>query len=361
MGRGRHPSTRLRPEQYVNVQWIAGSSATAPGIGNASALLNQDLMVTGTDTARAARLIGHGEPLRVEEVRLAEPGPDEVRVDLEFGGVNPIDRYIAEGRVAPDGPLPRTLGGEAAGQAEGRAVLVAGERLGAARDGVWAQTAVVPRAAVVALPAGVETRVAAGVGIAGLTALNCVRELARVTAADRVLVLGASGGVGSMIVSLAHAAGAVVWGQTGSAEKADGITAQGADHVVVTGPEQLAASLGELAPTVAFDPLGGDFIAPVVESIEPRGRIVSLGTTAGAQVTFNLQTLYRNRVTLLGYGGMQLDRAERRSGLEATLRAVRDGDLRVAVDSVLPLAEVNEAFTRLADRRVRGKLLLDLT
>jgi NADPH:quinone reductase-like Zn-dependent oxidoreductase len=58
---------------------------------------------------------------------------------------------------------------------------------------------------------------------------------------------------------------------------------------------------------------------------------------------------------------MQLDRAERRSGLEATLRAVRDGDLRVAVDSVLPLAEVNEAFTRLADRRVRGKLLLDLT
>ncbi len=59
---------------------------------------------------RAARLHRHGEPLTVETVELADPADGEVRVALEFGGVNPIDRYIAEGRVAPDGPLPRTLG-----------------------------------------------------------------------------------------------------------------------------------------------------------------------------------------------------------------------------------------------------------
>ncbi|MEA2213752.1 MAG: NADPH:quinone reductase [Solirubrobacteraceae bacterium] len=345
----------------MNVQWIAGSPRPgAEEIGNTSALLNQALMASASDTVRAARLIRHGEALQVQEVTLPEPGPDEVRVDLEFGGVNPIDGYVAQGRVAPDGPLPRTLGGEGAGQAEGRAVLVAGERLGAARDGVWSQAAVVPRAAVVALPAGVETRAAAAVGIAGLTALNCVRELARVSAEDRVLVLGASGGVGSMIVSLVHAAGATVWGQTGSAEKAEGITAQGADRAIVTGPETLAAAIADLEPTVAFDPLGGEFVRPVVESLEPRGRIVSFGTSAGAEVSFNLQTVYRNMLTLYGYGGMQLNRAERRSGLEATLRAVRDGELRVLVDSVLPVAEVNEAFARLTDRRVRGKLVLDL-
>jgi NADPH2:quinone reductase len=318
-------------------------------------------MAPASDTVRAARLVAHGEPLRVEEVQLPDPGSDEIRVELEFGGVNPIDRYIAEGRVPTDGPVPRTLGGEAAGWADGQQVLVAGEALGSGRDGVWAEAAVVPRAAVVALPEGVRTRDAAAVGIAGLTALNCVRELARVTADDRVLVLGASGGVGSMIVSLAHSAGATVWGQTGSAAKVDGIAAHGADRVLVAGPDELAAALPDLAPTVAFDPLGDGFIAPVVEAVQPGGRIVSLGVSAGAEVTFNLQSLYRKMLTLYGYGGMQLKREERRRGLEATLAAVRNGDLHIAIDSVLPLDQVNEAFARLTDRGVQGNLVLDLS
>ncbi|MFZ0042474.1 MAG: hypothetical protein WAK93_14275, partial [Solirubrobacteraceae bacterium] len=59
-----------------------------------------------SDTVRAARLQEHGQPLVVQDVELAEPGDGEVRVELEFGGVNPIDRYIAEGRVNPDGALP---------------------------------------------------------------------------------------------------------------------------------------------------------------------------------------------------------------------------------------------------------------
>src|SRR5690242_19011817 len=101
---------------------------------------------------RAARLKGHGEPLDVEPVELPEPGPDEVVVELEFGGVNPIDRYGAEGRVAVDSPLPRTMGAEASGRLDGRPVLVADEGLGSRRDGVWAQAAVVPRAAVTDLP-----------------------------------------------------------------------------------------------------------------------------------------------------------------------------------------------------------------
>jgi NADPH2:quinone reductase len=208
----------------------------------------------------AARLHEHGKPLVVEAVKLPEPCPDEVLVELQFGGVNPIDRYIAEGRVAPDGPLPRTLGGEAAGTADGRPVLVAGEALGAARDGVWAQAAVVPSAALLPLPEGVQTREAAAMGIAGLTALNCVRSLAKVGAEDRVLVLGASGGVGSMIVSLCDSAGATVWGQTGSAEKVAHIEEHGADRVLVADADDLADQLNEFEPTVVLDPLGDGFV-----------------------------------------------------------------------------------------------------
>ncbi|MGH2929435.1 MAG: alcohol dehydrogenase catalytic domain-containing protein, partial [Solirubrobacteraceae bacterium] len=83
-------------------------------------------MSQGSDTSRAARLVEHGQPLRVQEVRLPEPAGGEVRVRLRYGGINPIDRYNAEGRVNASGPLPRTLGCEAAGELDGRPVLVAG-------------------------------------------------------------------------------------------------------------------------------------------------------------------------------------------------------------------------------------------
>lgn len=288
------------------------------------------------------------------------PGAGEVRVDLHYGGVNPIDRYNAAGQVNPDAVRPRTLGGEAAGEVDGRLVLVAGEGLGFVRDGVWAQAAVVPSEAVVDVPDGVAAEHAAAMGIAGLTALNCVRTLARVTAEDRVVVLGASGGVGSMIVSLTRSAGATVWGQTGSEAKAAAITAEGADRVLVGGPQDIAPALADLEPTVAFDVLGDAYTAALVEAMASRGRIVSLGVSAGSEVTFNMRLLYRKMLSLLGYGGTILTREDRRPGLQAALEAVRAGEMSVRIDSVLGLEDVNEAFQRLVDRSVQGKLLLDL-
>jgi NADPH2:quinone reductase len=316
--------------------------------------------MSASPKVRAARLVQHGQPLRIEPVQLPEPGDDEVLVTLQFGGVNPVDRYVAEGRVAPDGPLPRTLGGEAAGTASGRPVLVAGEGLGAVRDGVWAQAAVVPNGAVVELPAGVEPREAAAMGIAGLTAYNVVHELAQVTADDRVLVLGASGGVGTMIVSLATASGATVWGQIGSPAKAEVVERQGAERALVAGPDELAAALDDFEPTVVFDPLGGDFLGPVIDSLAVHGRLVSFGTSAGPEVTFNMQTLYRKGLSLLGYAGMLLGREQRRRGLEAALAALSEGQLRIVIDEVLALERVTEAFERIERRQVRGKLLLAL-
>ncbi|MEA2161590.1 MAG: NADPH:quinone reductase [Solirubrobacteraceae bacterium] len=312
-------------------------------------------------TVLAARLHEHGQPLVLERTDLAQPGNDEVRVELEYAGVNPVDSYVAAGRVAPDAPLPRTLGGEAAGTVDGRRVMVAGEGLGATRDGVWAQAAVVPSSAVIALPDGVETRAAAAMGVAGLTAWKVVRELAAVGPDDRVLVLGASGGVGSVIVSLAATAGATVWGQTGSPDKSALIERHGADHVVVSGPDDLEAALSELEPTVVFDPLGDGFTPASVQALSARGRLVSFGTSAGPEVRLNMQTVYRKMLAVLGYGGMTLSTEERRAGLEAALAALRDGDLRVAIDTVLPLEEVEEAFRRLEQRRVQGKLLLELS
>lgn len=309
---------------------------------------------------RAARLYRHGEPLRVEELELPEPGPDEVLVQMRFAGVNPIDRYIAAGSVAGDAPLPRTLGGEGAGSLDDRPVLVAGGGLGSQRDGLWAGAAVVPRSSVLPLPDGVEPREAAAMGVAGLTAWNTVHELARVGPEDRVLVLGASGGVGSMIIGLARAAGATVWAQSSSEEKREFIKSLGAQRVIVGAAGEIAGQLRELEPTVILDPLGGDFVAAGLEAMSPRGRYVSYGTSAGAELQMNMQVLYRKMISLLGYGGMQIGIEERRQGLGRALDALREGSLRVRIDDLLDLEQADEAFRRLAERRVQGKLLLKL-
>jgi NADPH:quinone reductase len=307
----------------------------------------------------AARLHAHGQPLHVEEVELPAPGKDEVRVELAFAGVNPIDRYIAQGRVAPDGPLPRTLGSEASGTVGGRPVLVNGEGLGVGRDGLWAQAAVVPRSTVVDVPDGVELRDAAAMGIAGLTAWNVV-AMAATGPDDRVLVLGASGGVGQIAVSLAASLGAEVCGQTGSEEKVDAVRDQGAHRVVVADAAGLADAVADFRPTVVVDPLGDGFTTAALQLLAPRGRHVLLGVSAGAEATVQLQALYRAGITVLGYTGMLLSDDERRTGLAQALQALADGRLRVTVDRALPLTQVDDAFGLLADRAVIGKVLLDL-
>jgi NADPH2:quinone reductase len=308
---------------------------------------------------KAARLHAHNAPLLVEDVELPPPGMDDVRVDLLFGGVNPVDSYVAQGKVAAEGPLPRILGGEASGHVDGKPVLVSGAGLGSARDGVWASAANVPRSAVVLLPDGSGLPEAAAMGVAGLTAWHTL-ELAEVQPGDRVLVLGASGGVGLTTVSLAASMGTTVWGQTGSASKADAIRRQGAHEVLVTDAAGLAQALGKWAPTVVVDGLGGAFTPVALSALAPRGRHVLFGTSAGSASTMELRTLYRRGLRILGYGGLMLSDEERRAGLRGALTALAEGRMRVPIDRTLPLESVNDAFSLLGDRALTGKVVLEL-
>jgi NADPH:quinone reductase len=308
----------------------------------------------------AARLVRHGEPLRVEEVELPDPGPGEVVVTLSYAGVNPVDRYGAEGRVAADGPVPRTLGAEGTGQVQDRPVVVHGYGLGTRRDGLWAGAAVVPEAALIDLPEGVDPVAAATMGVAGVTAWRVVTELGRVGADDRVLVLGASGGVGAIAVSVAHRLGAEVWGQTVKPANAEWIARRGADHVVVAGAGDLAAATAAFAPTVVVDPLGDGFTGAAIEAMAPHGRLVIFGTSADPTGDLPLQALYRKGLTVEGYGGLIEPDDVLAEAIGASLRALAGGRFEVPVDAVVPLAEVNEALSRLASHGTRGKLVLDL-
>ncbi len=307
----------------------------------------------------AVRLTEHGQPLQVQDIEIGEPGDQEVLVEVAYGGVNPVDMYAAEGRVAADAPVPRTLGTEGAGTVDGRPVMVHGYGVGTTRDGLWATAAIVPRGALVDVPAGVDLAAAAVMGVAGATAWRTVTEYAQVRADDTVLVLGARGGVGSLIVSLAHSLGATVAGQTGDASSHDWISERGADYVVVADAAGLADALADLRPTVVLDPLGGEFTGAAIEVLQPRGRLVLYGTSAGLTGQVPLRMLYRKGITVRGYAGLMASDEEIAAAARQALQAVAEGTLTVPIDAALPLRQVGECFERIRQRRVRGKLVLD--
>lgn len=307
----------------------------------------------------AARLVQHGQELRIEDVELPEPGDGDVLMDVAFAGVNPVDMYAAQGKVAADAPVPRTLGTEAAGTIGERRVIVRGHGIGTARDGVWATGAVVPQAAVIDVPEGVAMEAAAAMGVAGVTAWRTVTELARVTTDDTVLVLGASGGVGSIIVSVAHDIGATVIGQTGDEGNGGWIKDRGADQVIVADAGRLADALATLQPTVIFDGLGDGFTAAAIEALQPHGRLVLFGTSAGPESHVSLQSLYRKGLSILGYAGLLASDEEIATATRQALKALAAGRFSIPIDAAVPLRDVNEAFDRIARRSVRGKLVLD--
>jgi NADPH2:quinone reductase len=310
-------------------------------------------------SVRAARLVEVGKPLEVQQVELPAPADDEVLVELAYAGVNPVDGYNAAGRVNPDGPLPRTLGAEAVGHVNGMPVVVAGGGLGAIRDGVFAEAAVVPRTSVVEIPDGVALRDAAGVGIVGLTAFETI-EISEIGPADRVLVLAGSGSVGLAAISYAASKGAQVWGQTTNEAKAEAITEMGAAQAVVSDAAGLTAKVQAFEPTAVIDSLGGEFTPAALAALAVRGRLLIFGASSGPESKIQLLQLYRKQQRVLSYGGLLATVPERRAGIGGALAAMASGHLRIHIGAERSLDEVNEAFALIASREATGKVILKL-
>lgn len=301
---------------------------------------------------KAARLHEFRSPLRIDDVAEPEPGEGEVLVRLSHAGVNPIDVRMRDGGAGRV-DLPFVPGCDGVGETGAGPVVVYGAGLGLRRAGTYAERVAVPETAVVRLPEGVDPVQAAGIGLAGVTAWSLVGR--RVSAADRVLVLGASGGVGTLAVQLARSAGATVWAHTGTPSDAADL---GADRVVTSDADGLRDAVRELEPTVVLDGLGGPYTGAAVRAVANGGRIAVFGVSAGARGELDYATLYRKSVTLTGHASLALRAADVRDALVGCLELLAGGQVRVVIGDVLPLADVNEAHERLETRRATGKLVL---
>lgn len=310
---------------------------------------------------KAARIHAFGGTIQLDDVDAPVPAAGEVLVTLRAVAMNPLDLWVAEGSVAGGSQqLPFVLGTEGVGSVDGRRVVVNGGGLGTERDGLLRETASVPHDLLMDVPNGVDDAQAAAVSVAGITAKR-ILELAAPEPGAVVVVLGASGGVGSIAVQVAKQLGLRVVAVTGSPQKRAWVERLGAELVLASPDDDVPSSVtqayGQLADVV-LNPLGGDAVGDAVDMLVPGGRQILFGRSAGDQATFSSAGFYRKNVAILGYGGLADGPEVKREARSWLFEQIAQGRLTIPVEAEFPLAQAGEALETLRSRELRGKAIV---
>lgn len=313
---------------------------------------------------------GGTEQLSLNEIADPTPGPSDVLVRVRAAGVDrgtwhlmaglPYAIRMMFGFRRPKYPVPgRDVAGvvEAVG-AEVTAVAVGDEVIGTA-NGSFAELALVPEKRVAHKPASLSFEEAAVLPVSGLTALQAVRDAARVREGDRVLIIGASGGVGSYAVQIAAAAGAEVTG-VASGAKADLVRSLGASRVIDYTREEIDAD--GVRYDVIIDLAGMRRVRELRRSLAPRGTLVIAGGEGGDRW---LGGTHRQigAMALSPFVGQRLTSMlskESADDLTELGRMADEGALRPLLERTFSLDEAAEAIDHVADGRARGKVALVL-
>jgi NADPH2:quinone reductase len=312
---------------------------------------------------------GGAEVLKWERQELAPPARGEVRLRHSAIGVNFIDVYDRSGLYAR--PLPEVPGREAAGVvvALGRGVRTVriGQRVAyvQAASGAYCEQRNIAAARLVKLPAAISDEQGAALMLKGLTAEYLLRRTYPVRRGDYVLLHAAAGGVGSLLSQWAHALGARVMGIVGSEAKAAIARRQGCHRVFVAGRDDIVAAVrsytrGKMADVV-YDSVGKDTFMDSLDSLRPRGMLVSFGNASGPAPAIAPLELARRGSLFLTRPSL-FDYIAKHEELEAAARAlfalVRAGTVRVAIGQRYALKEAAQAHRDLETRRTVGASVL---
>ena len=309
----------------------------------------------GTGTAIVATDFGGPEVLAVVPVDVGEPGPGEVTVQVRAAGVNPIDYKFYSGVYGKDrAQLPLRLGREAAGVVtavgEGGAAQVGDEVIvyGAGAAGLYAGVVTVPAGSVVPKPAELGWETAAGLLLAGATAVHTLVATG-VAAGDTVLVHGAAGSVGQLVVQLAVRRGARVIG-TAAPGRHEQLRAWGAEPVTYgPGLADRVRALGTV--TAAVDTVGTDEAIDVsLELVADPTRIATIAGQGRAAGT---------AIQRLGGGpGSDPGTAIRAHAWEELVPLAAKGELDLVIARTFPLADAAAAHRFVLEGHAGGKVIL---
>ncbi|MGA2706968.1 MAG: quinone oxidoreductase [Steroidobacteraceae bacterium] len=320
--------------------------------------------------AHAIRIHETGGPevLKFETVEVGAPGPGQARVRHTFVAVNFIDIYFRTGRYPL--PLPNGLGSDAVGVIEevGTGVhdLKAGDRVGylLGPQGAYSDVRVMPADVLIPLPDDVSDRSASTLMMKGMTAQYLFRQVYPLQAGDTILYHAAAGGVGLIACQWARAMGVTMIGTVSSDEKAAIAKANGCTHTIVTTRENIAERVRELTGgkgvPVVYDSVGKDTLMASLDSLAPRGTLVSNGTTSGPVVIDTTLlavkgSLWLTRPAMMHYAA---PRSQMLAMAEEVFAMVRAGKIVSEPRQFFPLADASEAHRALESRKTMGATVL---
>jgi alcohol dehydrogenase len=334
---------------------------------------------------KAAVIRGHGGPgsIRVEnDYPDPKPAAGEVVIRVKATTLNYHDIFTRRGMPGIKVPMPCIMGLDFAGEIVdvganveggwriGQRVMVDpvdrvnfGGLLGEMRPGGLAEYCAVPAHHLMELPDNVSYDQAACLPVAYGTAVRMMHTIGKIRQGERVLILGASGGVGTCCVQLARLAGCEVIACASSESKLQRLKALGADHLIdytrqdfvkfayeKWGKPHRRKFEGGVDVVVNFT--GGDTWVPSLRALHRQGRLLTCGATAGYDPKEDLRFIWTFELQVLGSNGWM------REDLLALLDMIGDGRLTPVIDKELPLEQVNEVFRLLEDREVFGKVVV---
>src|SRR6516165_7545803 len=320
--------------------------------------------------ARAIRFhqIGGPEVLKLETAQVGEPGPGQARVRHTYVAVNFIDIYFRTGQYPLQ--LPNGIGSDAVGVVEavgpGVTDLRVGDRVGylIGPQGAYADVRIMPADVLIPLPDGVSDRTASTLMMKGMTAQYLFRQVYPLIGGETILYHAAAGGVGLIAFQWAKALGVTMIGTVSTDQKAETARANGCAHTIVTSRENIAERVreitgGEGAPVV-YDSVGKDTLMASLDSLQPRGSLVSNGTSSGPVVIDSMLlavkgSLWVTRPAMIHYA---TPRAHMLEMAKELFDLVLAGRIRSEPNQTFALEDAAEAHRALEARKTVGATVL---
>jgi NADPH:quinone reductase-like Zn-dependent oxidoreductase len=314
------------------------------------------MVTTTTETMKAIQIHSFGGPevLKLDEIPRPEPGPQQVLVRVHAAGVNPVDWKIREGKLGQI-PLPSIMGNDFSGEIEALGPDVTEFRVGesvfgsvADESGSYAEYALAPVSHIVEKPAGIDYIQAAAIPVPAMTAWQAMFDEAKLRAGQKILIHAAAGGVGNFAVQFARWKGAYVIG-TASGPNADLVRKLGAHEFIDYRTTRFEDVVHDA--DVIFDTIGGETQERSWNALRRGGVLVSIVQPPSAETA-----------TSRGARGIFMrEDASRNEELIQIAKLVASGQIKINVETVLPLTEARKAQELSQTGHAHGKIVLAVT
>ncbi len=307
-----------------------------------------------------------------EDHEIGSPEKGRIKIEVKYAGVNFPDILITQGKYQFQPELPFSPGGEVAGIVkeigEGVTGFTPGDRVVAGTTfGGFAEEVMGFGFNTYRLPADIHLKDAATIMMTHGTAMHALRDRGGLRAGETLVVLGASGGVGTAAIQLGKIMGASVVALTSSEEKVKYCLAIGADEAYTyefSGlKEKIKSVNGGNGADVIFDPIGGDYAEQAFRGMALMGRYLVVGFAAGnvPKIPLNLPLLKSASIVGVFWGSFFRNfPTKNKFNLDMLFEWLREGKLVPLIDEIYPLENTKNALKKLQNRNVKGKVLIEI-